>query len=95
MSNYNKVPFFPIPGKLYSGWEEIRTKISVGINNTTKESYVVVVECYQGVHHAELMTELNLLSPSIFINSKDAFYSEDNIYELTYPDVIYDTTDLQ
>ena len=90
MSNYNKVPFFPIPGKLYSGWEEIRTKISVGINNTTKESYVVVVECYQGVHHAELMTELNLLSPSIFINSKDAFYSEDNIYELTYPDVTDD-----
>lgn len=90
MSNYNKVPLFPIKGKLYAGWEEIRIKIRSEVKLATKENYIVVVECYQGVHHSELIAELSLLNPSVFINSNDAFYSEDRIRELTFSDVTDD-----
>lgn len=90
MSNYNKNPYFPIDGKLFSGWEAIRIKLKGEISQSTKSRYVIVVECYQGVHHTEMITELSQLNPKIFIQSDDAFYDEEKILELTLPDVTDD-----
>ena len=90
MSNYNKIPFFPIRGELFSGWETIRRKLKVEISKSTKERYVIVVECYQGVHHAELLAEFQKLNPTTFIHSSEAFFTEEEIRERTYPDVTDD-----
>ena len=90
MSNYNKNPFFPIKGELFSGWEAINNKLKAKISESTKENYVLVVECYHGVHHSELIAELQKLNPTTFIHSAEAFYPEDKIREITYPDVTDD-----
>ena len=90
MSNYNQTPFFPIPGKSFSGWNSVREELKTKINNSASGRYILVVECYHGVSHNELIKELNLLNPSIFVNTEDAFHPEDKIIDLTYPDVTDD-----
>jgi len=92
MSNYNKTPFITIPGKLFSEWDTIREEVNRKIRNSTSNHFVLVVECYQGVHHSELLKEFSLLQPNLLIQSADAFYREDSIRELTFPDVTDDAT---
>ena len=92
MSNYNKKPFISIPGKLFSEWDTIREEVNRKIRNSTSNHFVLVVECYQGVHHSELLKEFSLLQPNLLIQSADAFYREDSIRELTFPDVTDDAT---
>jgi len=90
MSDYNKNPYFPIEGELFSGWDAIRIKLNGEIKASTKDRYVIVVECYQGVYHPELIAGLSQLNPGSFIHSADAFYAADKIQEITYPDVTDD-----
>lgn len=90
MSNYNKTPFFPVQCGLFSGWEAIGKKLNNEINKASKNRYVLVVECYQGVSHKELVAGLNTLNPDSFILSADAFLDENKIRELTHPDVTDD-----
>lgn len=90
MSDYNKNPYFPIEGELFSGWDTIRIKLESKVKQSKINRYVIVVECYQGVHHTELIAAFNQLNPDIFIYSSEAFYPEIKIRELTYPDVTDD-----
>ena len=92
MSEYNKSPFLSIPGKLCSTWNDIRTELNKKIKTTQSIRYILVVECYQGVDHHELMKEFNLLNPDVFINSSDVFFPDEKIRELTFPDVTDDAT---
>lgn len=87
MSNYNKMPYMPVQGEVITGWNSIAGKLR---NKLTAGRYVLVVECYQGVHHAELTRGLALVNPDLFIDSKEAFYPENRIREITYPDVTDD-----
>jgi len=84
MSNFNKYPSFPVDGELYSGWDAIRTKLKSEICQSTKNRYIIVVECYHGVHYNELINGLSQLNPKAFIHSSDAFYPENKIRELTF-----------
>ncbi|MDD2996420.1 MAG: class I mannose-6-phosphate isomerase [Paludibacter sp.] len=90
MSNYNKQPFFPVDGKMFTGWESVRERLQQDIHRKKSQRYVLVVECYQGVYHNELTEEFKGINPDLFIQSEDAFYPEDKIREITYPDVTDD-----
>jgi mannose-6-phosphate isomerase class I len=91
-SSYNKTPFFTISGKMFSEWNAIREELNKQIINSQTTRFVLVVECYQGVYHDELIRELKLLNPDLFIQSQEAFLSEKKIIELTFPDVTEDAT---
>lgn len=71
-SNYDKMPATVVDGTLWKGWESIRKRLAE-IHAETNGSQVWVVECYQGVHHEELMRELQALAP-------DRFYQYSEIY---------------
>ena len=90
MTSYNKTPYYSIPGKIYSGWNNILEELKIKLKNIQSNKVVLVVECYQGVYHNELIQELNLLNPDIFIQSEDGFLSEDDILKLTFPYVTDD-----
>ncbi len=90
MSNYNKMPFFPADGEMFTGWESIRERLKTEINAGKSERYILVVECYQGVYHHELQEGFKGLNPDLFIQSEEAFYPEKKIREITYPDVTDD-----
>lgn len=92
MSNYNKTPFISIPGNLFSDWENIRKELKKKIKESGSNHYVMVVECYQGVNHDELMEQFKKLEADLFIQSTFAFLPEDKIRELTFPDVTDDAT---
>lgn len=90
MCQYNKTPYFPIKGEVFSGWDAIIAEINSKIGNNTQKRFVLTVECYQGVHHGELISNFLDLKPDLFVNTQDAFYPEEKIQALTYPDVTDD-----
>jgi len=92
MSLYNKTPHFSAQGDLFSGWDSILKELKIKIDNSTGKRYILVVECYQGVYHQELENGFLQLHPDTMINSADAFYSEERINQLTFPDVTDDAT---
>ena len=83
-SNYDKMPATVVDGTLWKGWESIRKRLAE-VHAETKGSQVWVVECYQGVHHEELMRELRALAPDRFIDTRDLFKSAEDIEAMTYP----------
>ncbi len=90
MSNYNKMPFFPVDGDIQTGWEQIIGRLKTEIERNNASRYVLLIETYQGVYHDELINGFSLLKPNLFIKSEDAFYQEDEISKITYPDVTDD-----
>lgn len=90
MSDYNKTPFFPIPGQLFSGWDSIIEELNEKIIRNNSNRYILIVECYQGVNHNELISNFSRLNPKLLIESEEAFYTEDKIREITFPDVTDD-----
>jgi len=91
MSNYNKIPFFSIDGPLFSGWNQIQDELDHKLENANSHRYILVVECYQGVNHEELMRGFRSLNAELFICSEEAFYPEEKILEMTFPDVTDDS----
>ncbi|MDP4238561.1 MAG: mannose-6-phosphate isomerase [Bacteroidota bacterium] len=90
MSDYNKTPFFPVSGTLFPGWDAIIKELSIKIKTLYSNRYILIVECYQGVCHQELINHFSRLNPEVFIQSEEAFYPEEEIRELTFPDVTDD-----
>lgn len=90
MSNYNKTPFFPLNESLCKGWDSIINEVNMEVKKNTSNQYVLVVECYQGVYHNELIEGFSRLNPDTLIKSEDAFYPEEKIREITFPDVTDD-----
>lgn len=90
MSSYNKSPFFPVAGNLFSGWDSIIEELGAKVIKHGNNRYILIVECFQGVYHNELLTNLSCLNPDLLIQSKDAFYPEEKIREMTFPDVTDD-----
>ena len=89
-TNYNLAPSFPVNGKVFSGWDLIMKELKSRIENSHHNRYILIVECYQGVHHSELRNAFQLLNATTFIESGQAFYPEEKIREITYPDVTDD-----
>jgi len=90
MTNYNKTPLFPIEGKLFFEWNSVLTELNLKIKNSSSDHFILVIECYQGVDHNELIGAFDNLYADTFIHSEDAFYSEKEIREITTPDVTDD-----
>ena len=90
-SNYDKQPATRIAGQLWKGWQAVRDEINRRCASLVgKKSVVVVVECYQGVHHEELTRELSALNPSLWVDTQSVFKSVKEIETMTYPYVTDD-----
>lgn len=82
-SNYDKYPATNIDGEIWVGWNEIVSWIGTVVASGKQQRFVLVVECYQGVHHAELIKNLLSLNPSAFYNTESIFKSEEDIRRIT------------
>lgn len=85
-SNYDKQPATLVEGNIWQGWDAIRQEIN---NRSTvaagKTRCVIVVECYQGVHHEELWSELKALNVGHAFNTSAIFKTVDEVKQMTYP----------
>lgn len=85
-SNYDKQPATLVEGNIWQGWDAIRQEIN---NRSTiaagKTRCVIVVECYQGVHHEELWSELKALNVDHAFNTSAIFKTVDEVKQMTYP----------
>lgn len=85
-SNYDKQPATLVEGNIWQGWDVIRQEIN---NRSTvaagKNRCVIVVECYQGVHHEELWSELKALNVDHAFNTSAIFKTVDEVKQMTYP----------
>ncbi len=85
-SNYDKQPATLVEGNIWQGWDAIRQEIN---NRSTaaagKTCCVIVVECYQGVHHEELWSELKALNVDHAFNTSAIFKTVDEVKQMTYP----------
>ena len=89
-SNYNKFPTIPLLGEIWLGWDSICSNLKEQISTSSQKRYVVVVECYHGVDHQELINGFKQLELELFLNTKAVFNSEQKIREQTFPDVTDD-----
>jgi mannose-6-phosphate isomerase class I len=93
-ANFNTSPEIRIKGlekDIFSGWEPIVRQLKSELSKNTKAKKVIVVECYQGVHDEEVQNALtNGLSAAAVFEARDAMMPEDEIRQLTFPDVTND-----
>ena len=83
-SNYDKYPSTSVNGSLWEGWDAILNQIKMDL--PLKDGrHVLVVECYQGVHHKELLEQLALLPVDERVDTRDLFRAEAEIEEMTRP----------
>ena len=75
----------------FSGWEAIAEAIRQQLPDTSREKAVLVVECYHGVEEQEARKALlERLRPVVVIEAEKAYLSEEQLDELTFPDVTDD-----
>ena len=85
-SNYDKKPATRVEGEMWKGWPAVLEQLEKTISlNENKDSCILVVECYQGVHHAELTAHLSKLNPTAFVDTRALFKSTAEISAMTYP----------
>ena len=91
-ANYDKSPFVQVEVENVScvtGWQSIGEQLNQQISQLNKR--VVVIECYQGVYDDEIVSNLkSSLKHDVWLNARDAFKDEQEILNLTYPDVTDD-----
>lgn len=81
-SNYDKFPATTVSGDLWKGWENICSQLNSIVN---KKSFVLAIECYQGVFHNELREGFSLLKASTMIDTQTIFKPCEEIEKMTYP----------
>ena len=85
-TNYDKYPATSQQGELWMGWNNVTSQLNKTIARTANDTpFILVVECYQGVHQAELHAALAALNPAQLINASTCFKSEEAIEALTRP----------
>ena len=77
--NYDKFPSTKISGTIFQGWRDVGALLMECFNTCS----VLAVEFYAGVREEEVMEELSLLSPTLFINTRDLMKSEAEINAMT------------
>ena len=77
--NYDKFPSTKISGTIFQGWRDVGALLMEYFNTCS----VLAVEFYAGVREEEVMEELSLLSPTLFINTRDLMKSEAEINAMT------------
>lgn len=92
-NTFNKYPSVKMRSeyKCWNNWDNICNQITNDLEKINKSKKIVVVEFYHGVNDDEFKDELNSrLNPEIFIDSKKAFLSEEEIKKMVFPDVTDD-----
>jgi mannose-6-phosphate isomerase class I len=93
-SNYDKHPVVQVEKENQScqaGWDAIAGYLAVKIGRINKAVKIVAIECYQGVHDEEIVSNLKAdLRADQWICSSEAFKPEDAIRQMTYPYVTDD-----
>jgi mannose-6-phosphate isomerase class I len=88
-SNYDKFPCVRVPGDEYAitvGWAEICERLRRAIAGRGRPKTTLVVECYAGVHEAELLRQLKTqLAPVLTLNARDAMLPAEQIDRLVEP----------
>lgn len=88
---YDKTPWIEAEGVCVEGWNEVVSTLNEVAPNDGKDRKIVVVECYPGVLHEELSGNLQGINHDLFIDTRTLMLSEDEIRDLTWPDVTDDT----
>jgi mannose-6-phosphate isomerase class I len=87
-ANYDKFPHVQVEAANQScitGWQAIGSKLN------SSAAKIIVIECYQGVHEDELVSNLkSTVKHDVWIDAKQACKTEQEILALTYPDVTDD-----
>lgn len=85
---FNKFPAIQVnhrEGTLIAGWENILARIQDEIKSCSKKKVVVVVECYQGVLHEDIIGSLiHKLNPDHTFYASDSFLAEEVIQAITH-----------
>lgn len=92
--NYDKFPIVKINNHDHvclAGWEVIIEKIRSTLSEKTGLQTIIVLETYPGVNDDEMITALkDGLPAATLFQSKDAYLREEELDQLTYPDVTDD-----
>lgn len=93
-SNYDKYPVLPVKGDGYplaAGWDSIMGALKTALGEGGGKTSVLAVDCYQGIRDDEVLEALvKGLRPGLVVNTLDCFRDEEEIRELTLPDVTDD-----
>lgn len=84
-SNYDKFPATEIQGRIWKGWDEICSHIGRACALRGGKRHILVVECYQGVHHEELFAAFSTLNGVTAIHTQSLFKPAAEIETMTYP----------
>ena len=77
--NYDRFPSTKITGTILQGWDAVHTLLV----ECFKAKKVVAVDFYAGVREEEVAGELELLSPTLFINTRNLMKPQDEIKAMT------------
>ncbi len=77
--NYDRFPSTKITGTILQGWDAVHTLLV----ECFKVKKVVAVDFYAGVREEEVAGELELLSPALFINTRNLMKPQDEIKAMT------------
>lgn len=77
--NYDRFPSTKITGTILQGWDAVHTLLV----ECFKVKKVVAVDFYVGVREEEVAGELELLSPTLFINTRNLMKPQDEIKAMT------------
>lgn len=77
--SFNKKPSVRIKNEeCVKGWADISQSIKAKINNSSKNTKVIVIECYQGVYRDQVAKELSELLSVDLIISEDNYLLDSN-----------------
>lgn len=77
--NYDRFPSTKITGTILQGWDAVHTLLV----ECFKVKKVVAVDFYAGVREEEVAGELELLSPTLFMNTRNLMKPQDEIKAMT------------
>jgi hypothetical protein len=81
-SNYDKQPYVEVPNgasACVTGWKAVTDRLSETLSARGATRTVVTIECYTGVHEAEIAEALKVLNPARVVCSSDAFLASEVI----------------
>ncbi|MBQ9328490.1 MAG: class I mannose-6-phosphate isomerase [Solobacterium sp.] len=91
MSNYERFPHITVSenqSDVVRGYDQIISRL----RELSQQSKVIIAETYPGVRDDEILPQLRKLNPSLIIETKDLYLSEEQMTETMYPWLTDDRT---
>lgn len=82
-SNFDKNPATHVEGVLWKGWDTILSQIKKEYKSSKQGQFVVAIDCYQGVHHTELLKNFSSLQADLFIDTASLFKTPAEVEAMT------------